>query len=118
MREIKFRAWMDDRMMVYRGLFDRNWYTKSKGGLCVNRIHPNDQNTSRVMQYTGQKDKNGKMIYEGDKVKHYDINDYSESREFTETVEFKGGAFYPICTQPGNTFEIVGNKYENPELIK
>lgn len=63
-----------------------------------------------VGQYTGLKDKNGKEIYEGDKD------------EFGNVVEFVNGSWClngdrPLCIFI-NSFEIAGNIYEQPELIK
>jgi uncharacterized phage protein (TIGR01671 family) len=70
-----------------------------------------------LMQCTGLKDKNGKLIYEGDVIK---INDYLYE------VEFRNGAFkvkdgiYPTITQQygfKDNAEIIGNIYENKDLI-
>ena len=71
-REVKFRAW-DGSQMIYRGLYDRNWYTDEKGGKVVRSINPNDINDLKVMQYTGLKDKNGREIYEGDYDSNFDV---------------------------------------------
>lgn len=69
MREIKFRGFYKvSKQVVYRGLFDRNWYSEPKGGKCVNAIHPNDKNTMIIQQYTGLKDVIGSCIYEGSNV--------------------------------------------------
>jgi len=93
------------------------------------------------MQYTGIKDKNGKEIYEGDIVHIKDAPDYIDASEqyeddFIARVIFctKGG--FPsryelkiIKTNNGHGFisstgqaeydiEVIGNIYENPELIK
>lgn len=70
-----------------------------------------------IMQYTGLKDKNGKEIYEGDRVVEI-INTENGDDKIEHEVTFTAGAFYPICMQPSTTFEIIGNIYENPELLK
>jgi len=99
-----------------------------------------------VMQYTGLKDKNGKEIYEGDIVliedtyKERILDDGSgpiepfnhlapvvfEHAEFG--VKIKDGAdifcsgfwaFAGIEYETGqNEFEVIGNIYENPELLE
>ena len=71
-----------------------------------------------LMQSTGLKDKNGKLIYEGDIVKDINIPSY-----FYIVVWFKGG-FY-LKSTISNSFlvfdttqqEVIGNIYENKELL-
>lgn len=82
--------------------------------------HIDDYN-SPLMQYTGLKDKNGKEIYEGDIVQ-------THTKEFAKVV-FQNGCFMwdnaPLCYDEEWEFaktekwaEIIGNIYENPELLK
>lgn len=65
-----------------------------------------------VGQYTGLKDKNGKKIFEGDIVRYID-NDLIEYVEFIDGVFFAGSEElrYAYC-------EVIGNIYDNPELLE
>src|SRR5699024_4737643 len=80
-----------------------------------------------LMQYTGLKDKNGTEIYEGD-ILSTDLD-----RPYL-IVEFRNGAFMFQCHDNGKDYydfmattgensnftkyhEVIGNIYENPELL-
>jgi len=107
-REILFRAWDGEQMITgdVKRLF---------GGIPNHELiqrHP-----STLMQNTGIKDKNGNEIYEGDIVSWEGYCGDEEKREIREEVIFGGGAFNPVCSMPGDEFEIIGNVYENFELI-
>lgn len=80
-----------------------------------------------VMQCTAVKDKNGKLIFEGDIVKIKDYNPLGWMRERIGVVKYLYGTHYPafyIVTTYGdakdfnNDMEIIGNKYQHPELLE
>lgn len=132
MREIKFRAW--DKIHKYMEFFELGhlyWRGEDTGDYGF----PDE--TDVVMQYTGLKDKNGKEIYEGDVVKYEKesmIDDkITECFGVVEMLEYPDGeAFYDqkhlgwCATGKEGTktlpdvaeySEVIGNIYENPNLI-
>ncbi len=122
MREIKFRIW-DKQNKEMLDLEDLHY---EYGKMSIRTTMYNDYFDTEdmiLMQYTGIKDKNGKEIYEGDIIKYYDD---------TYKVEFKRdrGGYFPFAQGDGcgccqcevvtffNDCEILGNIYDNPELLK
>ena len=84
-----------------------------------------------IEQCTGLKDKNGKLIYEGDfcsiKGTYYDCDckDYIEVDEIEEIKsleQFLGEAMvkgvYSALSCENLTVEVIGNIHENPELLE
>lgn len=68
-----------------------------------------------VGQYAGYTDKNGRKIFEGDIVKIDDeiagIVKYTDEGFIIDSDEF-------FAADEDTTFEIIGNAYDNPELLK
>ena len=105
-REIKFRWWNGHQM----------FHGKNLCVLAKNLKSP------EYMQYTGLEDSIGVEIYEGDIIER-DRNCLWNDGRLTESVEFKHGSFYlgagslfNICV--GFYPEVIGNIYENPELME
>jgi len=74
-----------------------------------------------VGQYTGICDKNGRKIFEGDIIKCsiiYDIGCYPHSETEIKEVKYIEGCFMPLYDCERNTYEVIGNIYDNPDLIK
>ena len=74
--------------------------------------------TDIVMQYTGLKDKNSKECFEGDIVKNGDfVADADSWNEWIREVEWIDEEAKFIGVAEGERWEIIGNIYENSELL-
>jgi uncharacterized phage protein (TIGR01671 family) len=140
MREYKFRLWdkkynviwyqdfcSDTYITLYGKVHEIGEYsTYGGGGKTVDDVSEQYE----IMQYTGLNDKNCKEIYEGDILKYsYRRKEETLSRLFI--VSFDNGCFicldknskfystvgYYATLAKGNDLEVIGNIYENPELL-
>jgi len=144
-KELKFRAWTDNLKNGGEMYYQREdqYFNPLFSPAGYGLLNP----SLKLMQFTGLKDKNGKEAYEGDIVStphffNWTITGYEKKRIF-----FKDGAFGVKENEHGfialkslfkgiessktyisnygeiyrefePMFEVVGNIYQNPELIK
>lgn len=116
-RLIKFRAWDGTQMLPLGvalkhellGIDESDFYLRS------------EYEDVPLMQFTGLTDKNGKEIYEGDIVRF--IYNSTPQEEHIGKVEFNtdgmGYTFDGLYIEPTprETMEVIGNIYENKDLL-
>jgi uncharacterized phage protein (TIGR01671 family) len=132
MREIKFRYWnMTHPEMVYNaGVLPLNHFAEFSSGPDGLYVRPGSMNRI-LMQFTGLCDKNGKEIWEGDVIKskpyvfHGEwlngIVHWSDQRGQWRVRSIKWDDELENLTEllrPEHESEVIGNIYDNPELIK
>lgn len=119
MREIKFRAW--DK--INKDMFNVESINFQESRVYKDTVSYREFNNVDVMQYAGLKDKNNKEIYEGDIL-------FESFGERYYKVVFENGSFraefngdfdkysFDLIDVVAQGCEIVGNIYENPELME
>jgi hypothetical protein len=113
MREFKFRFWDKSEKRWSEGVFDH---------LQIGSVFEFNENVKEgyeIQQYTGIKDKNGKEIYEGDILSYRDEPQQLTVVRWTEeSMDNHPGWVITDWWTQGGPCEIVGNIFENPELLK
>ena len=125
MREIKFRGKFKNGNWEYGGLRYGDMgqaYILPHGANSI--VELVDRHT--VGQYMGLKDKNGQEIYEGDIVKFINHNNgkellrevnWNEKDACFQFGDSDGWKFQNYLEMTKSTMEIIGNTYENSELL-
>lgn len=115
MREIKFRAWDTFRKMMYDCDEDTK-HSLWNPNLPVNQSLAEHKRAGiMLMQFTGLKDKHGKEIYEGDIVVCCRYDDNTKYEVVIEDIRHLDRWLFGSSL---NWREVIGNIYENPELLK
>lgn len=116
-RQIKFRAWdkTKKKILYYIPLYSEEAF---------DLLDFTNYIDYEVMQFTGLLDKNGKEIYEGDIVNGIDTDTKFGGRYENMKVDFYNAEF-GIGDTMGHLglkhlsgIEIIGNIYQNPDLLK
>lgn len=136
MREIKFRAWDEGRKEWHIGVAIDEFgdqYTWQKVENDIHAYRKLSSNFLTILQFTGLLDKNGKEIYEGDILHHYykpifgnkvldDIYEVVfEDGQFTQLLINKEDLMYRkdvAIWHPFSQLEVIGNIWENGDLLK
>lgn len=125
-RQIKFKAWNKDKkiMLLEKGDLVFNPYlTDIHGTKHIGKGIELINDKYIWLEFTGLKDKNGKDIYEGDIVDSY-FSRYLVSFGWGDDSENYGESYGVlfgeriVCDQEQEECEIIGNIYENPELLE
>lgn len=126
MREIRFRAWQrlfKEMIPVFSIDFENQMINTSGPWRFFNEVE--------LMQFTGLKDKNGVEIYEGDILDYYGsqkdalrfevvFHHASFKRKWIneKTAKIRGLEIETLAWNTSTIFEVIGNRYENPELLE
>lgn len=114
MRELKFRAWDEET----EGFF--YWDIRQP----ERTIYIEPEFSDDIQQYTGLTDKNGKEIYEGDIVEQFSGSEYVSTMPVLWRDDhcgfwlyYKGNPHLDL-NEYRDKLEVIGNIYENPELLE
>lgn len=115
----KFRFWHKptNKMLDCYGFNEHCTFANTLDGIGT-EYNPCATKDCELMQSTGLKDKNGKLIYEGDIVKQnnttYSVNWFNGSFCFKDILNGKN---YTVEFVMSEKQEVIGNIYENKELL-
>jgi uncharacterized phage protein (TIGR01671 family) len=125
MREIKFRGKRSDNgKWVYGGIWVKHKCPNTRILILDSIGERFEVDPETVGEYPGLKDKNDKEIYEGDIIlllldkEKCEVSYNSSHCAYLLTNKYKWTDAYKLGNMSSLEIEVIGNIYENPELIK
>ena len=112
------KKYLNSNKLVYNdGTYTQVSTKQSPSGIYYSYILY-DWNTSELIpeQCTGLKDKNGKLIYEGDIVREISKRE-PEWEEYVIAIKW-GYCGFNLDSDDEFDFEVIGNIHENPDLLE
>ena len=118
MREIKFRAFNKKYKTMYKSSsIYKIFFDNGSDDVETDDLVTHNKEEIILMQYTGLKDKNGVEIYEGDIIKGTKENEYKGQSNVFFGYNWNLQPFSYLGVWDMNKFEVIGNIYENKELL-
>ena len=132
--DTKWERWIQPRDINYCGEMGWTFERRAEEEGDVIEFTTLEQGEVELLEYIGIPDKTGKEICEGDVIRKYHkncvgVNEHWNGKEgdCLEIVQWVGSGF-SLCVGERNIpfwwiekdydFEIIGNKFDNPELLK
>lgn len=128
MKDLKFRAWVDNEMVYlpfaalqyfdFEGSYALSFVVDGYKGFwaheCYERISKERCANAPIMQYIGIKDRDDKEIYVGDIV---NCNRYESEDNFLVVIDDIRNIPRELFGSNLNYREVIGNIYANPDLL-
>ena len=130
MKEIKFRVWDKEEKQI-KNVDSIHFPLGKSSGKDISIYNEKEDCYEwvydyKIMRYTGIEDKNKKEIYEGDilAIDDFSFENFSEFKNYGEIkynncrfyIKMKDGYHDELINVP-DIYEVVGNIYENSELL-
>jgi hypothetical protein len=120
-----------DGVMVYRNIYDKNWYLHPREAILYREIRQSDH-VFPLMQETGYFDSEGVSLYQDDIVRFFEPGNMWEGESNSEGIftvvwdlehlqwyaDFMGHDRIALCEIDPMYLTVISSIYEKPELLE